>query len=62
MVSTLRVDIGADGYDVVIATDAFEGDEQVAPGVARDHPALSYVRVDATGPAGYCGAARSAGD
>ena len=36
VVSTLRVDIGADGYDVVIEADAFDGDEQVRPpGVAR---------------------------
>ena len=29
MVSTLRVDIGADGYDVVIEADAYDDEEQV---------------------------------
>jgi predicted acyl esterase len=29
VVSTLRVDIGADGYDVVIVADAFDGDQHV---------------------------------
>ena len=29
VVSTLRVDIGPDGYDVVIAADAFDDEEQV---------------------------------
>ena len=30
MTSTMRVDVGADGYDVAIDSDAFEGDELVS--------------------------------
>ncbi len=39
MVSTLRVDIGPDGYDVVIEADAFDGDEQIGHREWREHRA-----------------------
>ena len=35
--STLRVDIGPDGYDVVIEADAFDDDEQVGHREWREH-------------------------
>jgi len=37
IVSTLRVDIGVDGYDVVIVTDAFDGDEAFGHREWREH-------------------------
>ena len=37
LVSAVRVDIGVEGYDVVIVTDAYEGDEQVPHREWREH-------------------------
>ena len=37
VVSTLRVDIGPDGYDVVIEADAFDDEEQVGHREWREH-------------------------
>ncbi len=37
VVSTLRVDIGPDGYDVVIVADAFDDEEQVGHREWREH-------------------------
>jgi len=37
VVSTLRVDVGAEGYDVVIVADAFDGEEQVGHREWREH-------------------------
>jgi hypothetical protein len=37
VVSTLHVDIGPDGYDVVIVTDAWDGDEVFGHQEWREH-------------------------
>ena len=37
VVSTLRVDIGPDGYDVVIEADAFDDEDQVGHREWREH-------------------------